>query len=258
MLQRRVKSDDNVHLNDITDLSSPGKPALNLTAMKKITRPFRGLNRKRGLFFQIGMIFSLMITFAAFEWRTVYTHDFDLPETLFEDDIIFEEIVPVHIQRNEPEPPPVRKEPRGFTPVPDPVFIPDPDPEPEPDPRPVVMHVEPKPEPVFHEEPVPVLLGAEVMPVFPGGDAALLNYFRDHIRYPGKAIENRIKGLVFVQLTVGPDGKVTDVVVLRGIGAGCDEEARRVVQDMPDWIPGKQAGRNVAVKLTVPIHFKLL
>lgn len=226
--------------------------------MKTIIKPFRSLNSKRGIYFQIGLTISLMVTFAAFEWKTQYTNDLDLPDTIYDEDIFFEEIIPVRIRKDDPEPPPLKKESHLFNPVPDPVFVPEPDPVPQPEPEPIVMNVEPKPEPKFREEPVPVLLGAEVMPVFPGGETALLGYFRDQIRYPGKAIENRVKGLVFVQLTVGPDGKVTDVILLRGIGAGCDEEAMRVVENMPDWIPGKQGGRNVAVKLTVPIHFKLL
>ncbi len=228
--------------------------------MKNIIKPFKSLNKRRGMYFQVGLAISLLITFAAFEWRTVYDHDLDLPETIYEEDIFFEEIIPVNIRKNEPEPPPPPKKILRFNPTPEPVFVPEPDPvpQPEPDPEPIVMHVEPKPEPSFHEEPLPPLLGAEVMPSFPGGEEALLRYFRDHIRYPGKAIENSVKGLVFVQLTVGADGKVKDVLVLRGIGAGCDQEALRVVQTMPDWVPGRQGGRNVAVKLTVPIHFKLL
>ena len=68
----------------------------------------------------------------------------------------------------------------------------------------------------------------------------------------------RIEGKVFVQFVVDRDGSITDVVVVRGIGGGCDEEAIRVVKNSPSWKAGKQRGKNVRVRMVLPITFKLM
>ena len=97
----------------------------------------------------------------------------------------------------------------------------------------------------------------EEMPQFPGGDAGLLEYIATHIKYPQIARENGIQGRVFVGFVVEPDGSVSNVKVLRGIGGGCDEESVRVVQSLPKWNPGKHQGKAVRVSYQVPILFKL-
>lgn len=71
------------------------------------------------------------------------------------------------------------------------------------------------------------------------------------------ARENGIEGIVYVTFVVDKDGKVKDAKILRGKGAGLDEEALRVVRSMPDWKPGKQNGRAVAVQYNLPVNFKL-
>ena len=71
------------------------------------------------------------------------------------------------------------------------------------------------------------------------------------------ARESGIQGRVFVTFVVERDGSVTDVRVLRGIGGGCDEEAIRVIKNMPKWNPGKQRGKSVRVQFNMPILFKL-
>ena len=97
----------------------------------------------------------------------------------------------------------------------------------------------------------------EEMPMFPGGEAALVKYLSDNIRYPARARENGISGNVFVTFVIGKDGKVADAKVLRGIGGGCDEEALRVVNAMPPWRAGKQRGQPVLVQFNLPIRFTL-
>lgn len=79
----------------------------------------------------------------------------------------------------------------------------------------------------------------------------------DNIKYPVEAKKTGIQGTVFVTFIIQENGAVTDVKVLRGIGGGCDEEAVRVVKMMPNWIPGKDKGKNVAVQYNLPIKFKL-
>jgi len=112
------------------------------------------------------------------------------------------------------------------------------------------------------EEPVDpdagkVFTYVEEQPTFPGGESAMYEYLQKNIKYPPLARENGITGRVFLTFIVGPDGDIRDVKVLRGIGAGCDEEAMRVVKTMPKWKPGKQNGRSVNVQFNMPINFTL-
>lgn len=97
----------------------------------------------------------------------------------------------------------------------------------------------------------------EQMPQFPGGPAELMKYIAKHLRYPVVAQENGIQGRVILRFVVSKTGKVENVTVLRSLDPSCDKEAIRVVQSLPDWIPGKQNGRNVPVYYTCPIVFRL-
>ncbi len=98
---------------------------------------------------------------------------------------------------------------------------------------------------------------ADEMPQFPGGASALKAYLARQTRYPDQARERDLQGKVYVQFVVQPDGSLTAVRLARGIGFGCDEEALRLVNSMPRWIPGRQAGAQVAVRYTLPIIFQL-
>jgi protein TonB len=82
-------------------------------------------------------------------------------------------------------------------------------------------------------------------------------YLRDHIHYPAPAIAAEVSGRVTVQFIVQPDGAITNVSVLKGLGFGCDEEAMRIISQMPAWVPGRQNGVAVPVRIAVPIVFKL-
>lgn len=98
---------------------------------------------------------------------------------------------------------------------------------------------------------------AEEMPSFEGGEAALMRHISKKIRYPRQAITEQIEGMVIVSFVVNRNGKVTDATVLKGLGYGTDEEALRVIQSLPDWSPGRQNGKPVAVRYTLPIRFNL-
>ncbi|WP_080054115.1 M56 family metallopeptidase [Spirosoma aerolatum] len=97
----------------------------------------------------------------------------------------------------------------------------------------------------------------EQVPEFPGGMQALGLYLARNLRYPKEAQQNRIQGRVFVQFVVTQEGDVQNLRVLKGIGGGCDEEAVRVVSQMPKWNPGRQNGEAVAVQYNLPIQFQL-
>ena len=114
------------------------------------------------------------------------------------------------------------------------------------------------PEPPKHVvEETKIFTVVEQMPMYPGGDAALMGYLRDNIHYPTIAAENGVQGRVVVGFVVERDGSITDVKILRGVDPSLDREAMRVVKSMPRWNPGKQNGSAVRVKYQVPVSFRL-
>lgn len=95
------------------------------------------------------------------------------------------------------------------------------------------------------------------MPVFPGGDHELIRYIADNLDYPKDAMESGIEGRVFVKIIVEPNGSISNAKIIRGLGYGCDEEAVRVVESMPNWKPGRKNGETVRVNMAIPVNFKL-
>ncbi|MBQ9386680.1 MAG: energy transducer TonB [Bacteroidaceae bacterium] len=114
-----------------------------------------------------------------------------------------------------------------------------------------VVEVEPEP-----EEEAPFMV-VEDMPEFPGGTAALLEYLRKNIKYPAICRENNIQGRVIVSFVVNKDGAIVDPEVVKSVNPSLDKEAVRVISNMPPWKPGKQRGKPVRVKYTVPVNFRL-
>ena len=114
------------------------------------------------------------------------------------------------------------------------------------------------PEPPKHVvEETKIFTVVEQMPMFPGGDPALMRYLSSNIHYPTVAAENGVQGRVVVGFVVERDGSITDVNVLRSVDPSLDREAMRVVKSMPRWQPGKQNGSAVRVKYQVPVSFRL-
>lgn len=97
----------------------------------------------------------------------------------------------------------------------------------------------------------------EQMPIFPGGDAAMMKYLSENVKYPALAIKAQEQGRVVVSFTVEKDGAISDVKVARSVTPSLDAEAVRVVKAMPKWTPGKQGGQLVRVRYNVPVSFKL-
>jgi protein TonB len=97
----------------------------------------------------------------------------------------------------------------------------------------------------------------EKQPEYPGGTSQLFNFIRQNLKYPSKALKLKLEGKVYVGFTIKADGSVANVDAMRGIGAGCDEEAVRVVKLMPKWKPAENGGKPVDVSLVVPVIFKI-
>ena len=97
----------------------------------------------------------------------------------------------------------------------------------------------------------------EQMPIFEGGDAALLKYLRENLKYPDKTKDRGVQGRLIIGFIVEKDGSLTDVKVLRPVDIALDAEVLRVVKGMPKWIPGRHNGQRVRVRYLLPIHICL-
>lgn len=97
----------------------------------------------------------------------------------------------------------------------------------------------------------------EEMPVYPGGMPAMMDFFYKNMKYPKEAFDAKQEGRVIAQFVVEKDGSITDAHIVKSVSPALDAEALRIVNAMPNWTPGRQNGKPVRVKYTVPISFKL-
>lgn len=104
-------------------------------------------------------------------------------------------------------------------------------------------------------EEIPVFV--QQMPEFPGGEAKLMEYLSNNIRYPDQAVNAHQQGKVQVKFVVNEDGSVSNVMTIRGFGFGSEEESIRVVSGMPRWRPGRNNGKAVKVWYQLPVIFRL-
>lgn len=217
------------------------------------------LENKKMIFREIGLIIALILVFLAFSLKTPEKQKSDI--FAVGDLNVSEEMIPVTVQEAKPQP---VAPPQYVTRI----SIVENDAEAdenivinaEADQETVIEKYVPFTPPEEEEEVIaeePIFVVVESMPSFPGGYEALMKYLHDNIRYPVMAKELNIQGKVFLTFVVEKDGSVTDVELLRGIGGGCDEEAIKVVQNMPKWIPGKQRNVPVRVRFNLPVNFKL-
>lgn len=214
------------------------------------------LERKKPVFLQIGFIIALGIVLLAFSYRT-YERTTMLNMQLQVDDTP-EEIVPITQQELKPPPPPPPTQVTVIRIVDDDVEVEDDiEIDVEADQETIVQDFVPM---VQDEEEIvemEIFQVVETMPSYPGGDAARMKYLQDNINYPQMARESGIQGIVYATFVVEPNGSVSDVRIMRGIGGGCDEEAVRVIKSMPKWNAGMQRGKPVRVQFTMPIKFTL-
>ena len=214
------------------------------------------LEKKRGLFLQIGLIVGFSIMLFAFEWATPDLSYKKIAEVVGVD--IETEMVPVTRTKEIKLPPPKHYKKIMIIPdteEPKETFVPMPV---EVDPgEPVYRVINEKPEDIdCGEEPV-IIYFAEIMPEFPGGIAGLKRYISKKVKYPVEAKESDIQGKVYVRFVVNSKGETEQVSIIRGVDPILDKEALRVVKSFPKWKPGVQGGEKVNVWFTVPINFKL-
>jgi protein TonB len=216
--------------------------------MEPKKNPDISLEKKKGLFFQIGLVITLVIVLGAFEWRSYDKVAYNLGQLNLDD--LEEEIIPITKQEVKPPPPPPPP-PEIIEIVEDDVEIEDEieieDTESDED---VEIEIE-------EEDDEEFFMVVENMPEFPGGDLGLMKYIQKNVKYPAIAKEYNITGKVYVSFIVDKKGSVTNVKIVRGVDKNLDAEAIRVVKSLPKYKPGKQRGKSVRVMFTIPINFTL-
>lgn len=219
--------------------------------MKPKKNPDIDLEKKRGLFLQIGIAIALLIVLGAFQYRS-YDKLMSLGELnpIFE----FEEEIENTFRKKKVIPPPPAKiieiVPNEKAAI-EVLITPS---EPDPD-----IGID-EPEPNVAEE---VFLSVEQMPRFEGcldescTQRKIMQFIGANTQYPSIAKENNITGRVFVSFVVNKSGEVTDIKLLRGVDKYLDSEAIRVISQLPNFEPGRQRDKPVSVRYNIPISFKL-
>lgn len=221
--------------------------------------PKADLESKKNIFFEIGLLVAIAVVFAAFEWKTGYTETSDFITVSWEP----EEEVMIPITQNlsqlpPPPPPPPSLLTLSLIDIDEDIFF--------------ESEVE-----LTYPEAIPGNVPSsfvgnlnnyndeetdEVIPFVPAEDMPQFNgdlkqWLRKNLNYPPLAAEMNIQGKVFVQFVVEKDGSISNVKVMRGVDGSLDQEAVRVIESMPKWIPGKQRGKPVRVAYNMPIIFEL-
>lgn len=238
-------------------MDSGAQAGRELGLLKKY--PDVDLTKYAGLIFNLGLIMTLGVLLMAFEWKTF---DEGKLVSLGSMEATEEEVMEIPPTEQKPPPPPKLVQPEI-------VEIPD-DEEIEED-IDVDLNVEvnsqtsvtaptvvPKKAVEVEEETVEDIFTVVENNAEPeGGMEAFYKYLGKALKYPSQARRMGVEGKVYVQFVVEKDGTLTDIKIVKGIGAGCDEEAERVVKEAKKWKPGKQRGRPVRQRMVIPIIFKL-
>jgi protein TonB len=225
----------------------------NATIMETKKNPSADLTKKSEYFFSIGLFISTALAVMAFEWQQrdafiVLDHHYDNHG---------EELIDIPVTK---DPPPQAPVPMKINPVfvevpqdvkEDSTFVLDPEKVRKIEQMAVVV-VAPEP-----EEGPDIVSFPEESASPKGGFESFYKYVGERIKYPAQARRMGIEGRVFVEFIINKDGSFSDVRVVKGIGAGCDEEAARIIQAAPNWNPGKQRGKPVRQRYTLPIIFRL-
>lgn len=215
------------------------------------------LEDKKFTYVLIGFVFVLSICFVALEWTEQEVTKYEVVDTEF----LFEEEVEIQQTSQEtppPPPPPEVKNVEELIVVEDEKEVESVEIQTEDNEEEIIIQA-PVEEVVEEEEEEVVFVVVETMPSFPGGNQALFKYLSDNMKYPVIAQENGIQGTVVCQFVVNKDGSIVDVEAVKNTSgdATLEKEAIRVIKSMPKWSPGKQRGKAVRVKYTVPVRFRL-
>jgi protein TonB len=227
---------------------------LNLNAMETKKSNSADLSKKSAFFFSIGLLVAMSAVLMAFEWKQTATQ---LVSCNFGTQDEFEKLIEIPITEvKQPEP--------KILVAPKIIEVDELEPEDE---MKFVFNSEftqdtvlpqivatPEVAPEDTDEPF-ILVEDPATPI--GGISEFYKYVGSNIRYPSQARRMQTGGRVYVEFVIAKDGSITDAHVVKGIGAGCDEEALRVVQSAPAWKPGKQRGKPVRQKIVIPIIFKV-
>ena len=213
------------------------------------------LTKKSSFFFSIGLTITMALVLMAFEWTDSEKGALDLVGKKTD---AFEETMEVPPTEQPPPPAPVIQQPQVVE-VPDEEEIKD-DIKVNLD---VEVTDETKVEEIVVQAEQPKEETDEIFTVVEesatpkGGMQAFYKFVGEKIKYPAQARRMGIEGRVFVEFVINKDGSLSDVKAIKGIGAGCDEEAERIIRSAPPWNPGKQRGKAVKQRYTLPIIFKL-
>ena len=219
--------------------------------------PKADLQNKRGLLLEIGLVVALILVIAAFAY-TPKEYRIEKPDLNYAP--VEEEITEITRQDQKPPEPPKKVEVKVIadllqvvtndTKITTEVDFAEFDENTE-----VIQQVEVAEETIEDDQP---FLIAETMPSFQGGDLnTFRNWVQQNVKFPQIALENGIQGRVSCSFVVNKDGSIVDAEVIRGVDPSLDKEALRVINSMPKWSPGKQRGKPVRVKYTVPVTFRL-
>jgi len=223
--------------------------------MEPKKNPLHDVHRYSKHFFLIGLIISSSLAIMAFEWETkVIKNDCRYPNPIEPIAALYP--VPVTGMDEVPKAEPIKKikqVPIDLTHVepattesknPDPLIM-------EPSPSLGIINIE-----LPIEVPPDTFIVVERMPVPIGGYESFYKQVAKTIKYPSLAKRTETEGKVYVEFVINEKGDPINLKIAKGIGQGCDEEAKRVIS-MIKWEPGKQRGNPVLVKMTMSIHFRL-
>jgi len=221
--------------------------------MESKKNPKLDYRKKSGLFFNIGLVISLLFVISAFEWK------FAEHTTRVGDDFVqsVDEILDVPVTEQKVEPPKPKVVPNIIEVL-------------EEDPLEVddinytwdqfdMAEIEEEiyDEKMPDEEVEEIFDIVQTMPSFDGGLGEFYKFLGRNLIYPDQARRLGVEGKVYVHFVIDKDGSLSDIKIVRGIGAGCDEEVLRIVNMSPPWNPGKQRGNPVRVRMMLPINFVL-
>jgi len=217
--------------------------------------PKLDLSKYYTLFLSIGLVISIGMVLIAFEWKTLVTNsEVNLEPT----GIPFDEILDIELTIQSSPPPPKITQPK---------IVEIPDEEEIVEAIEIDLDIEMTDESVVEELVIAeapneeiadeVFTIVEVMPSYPGGNTKFYEYVSKNLKYPRRALKANVEGKVIVQFLVAQNGDISEIEILKGIGFDCDEEAIRVLESSPKWIPGQHQGRNVKVKVTLPLTFNI-